>query len=164
MIRHRQGWAQGGPSAGPSSGHLGAGKVMPAQMAGSSRMSQERNPTLPMGEQEPERWHQPELGVATSGTRGRGPRPGRQASKRPPASITNCLMFPNVQLLREKKPIKNPQAVWKKKKNPQAVHSGNGVAGPLPTHPSKRQGREGRRCCENMVLGCAHQEHTRVSA
>ena len=139
---------------GPSSGHLGAGKVMPAQMAGSSRMSQERNLTLPMGEQEPERWHQPELGVATSGTRGRGPRPGRQASKRPPASMTNCLILPNVQLLREKKPIKNPQA----------VHSGNRVAGPLPTHPSKRQGREGHRCCENMVLGCAHQEHTLVSA
>ena len=88
---------------GPSSGHLGAGKVMPAQMAGSSRMSQERNLILPMSEQEPERWHQPELGVATSGTRGRGPRPGRQASKRPPASMTNCLMFHNVQLLRGKK-------------------------------------------------------------
>ena len=29
-----------------------------------------------------------------------------QASKRPPASMTNCLMFHNVQLLSEKGPLK----------------------------------------------------------
>lgn len=39
---------------GPS-GHLGAGKVMPAQMAGGSGMSQERNLTLTVGKQRPER-------------------------------------------------------------------------------------------------------------
>ena len=41
---------------GPFSGHSGAGKVMPAQMAGGSGMSQEGNLTLPVGKQGPERW------------------------------------------------------------------------------------------------------------
>lgn len=45
---------------------------MPAQMAGGSGMSQERNLTLPMGKRGPERWYQSDLGVGTSGGSGEG--------------------------------------------------------------------------------------------
>lgn len=67
---------------GPFFGHWGTGKVMPAQMAGGSEMSQERNLTLPMGKQGPERWYQPDLGVGTSGGSGEGaPGQGGQQAK-----------------------------------------------------------------------------------
>ena len=63
---------------------------MPAQMAGSSGMSQERNLTLPTREWEPERWYQPELVVATSGGMERGPR-ARDASKQKATSFYDKL-------------------------------------------------------------------------
>ena len=63
---------------------------MPAQMAGSSGMSQERNLTLPMDERGPERWYQPKLWGTTSGGRRRGPQ-ARDASKQKPTSFYDKL-------------------------------------------------------------------------
>lgn len=77
-----------------------------------------------------------------------GPRPGMQASKSPPASMTNCLMFYHVQLLSEKGPLKIHELYILVSEWP----------APSPLIPPR--GRAGR----GAGAGCAHQEHTWVSA